>query len=96
MFEALVPFELLVSPVLAQPAPPLDAFAPEAGRRECWRAYLEWHSYTVPFNVTGQPALSLPCGTTAAGLPVGLQIAGLPGADALVLALGAALERALA
>jgi aspartyl-tRNA(Asn)/glutamyl-tRNA(Gln) amidotransferase subunit A len=50
----------------------------------------------VPFNVTGQPVLSLPCGTTESGLPVGLQIAGPLGADALVLSLGAALERALA
>ena len=50
----------------------------------------------MPFNVTGQPALSLPIGVTATGLPVGLQIVGPMGADALVLALGAALERALA
>jgi aspartyl-tRNA(Asn)/glutamyl-tRNA(Gln) amidotransferase subunit A len=40
--------------------------------------------------------LALPCGATPAGLPVALQIAGAPGADALVLAVGAALERALA
>jgi Asp-tRNA(Asn)/Glu-tRNA(Gln) amidotransferase A subunit family amidase len=95
LLDALAPFELVVSPVLTRAAVPLDEFPVEAGRRECWRAYFEWHSYTVPFNVTGQPALSLPCGTTAAGLPVGLQIAGPPGADALVLSLAAALERAL-
>jgi Asp-tRNA(Asn)/Glu-tRNA(Gln) amidotransferase A subunit family amidase len=95
LLDALAPFELVVSPVLTRAAVPLDEFPVEAGRRECWRAYFEWHSYTVPFNVTGQPALSLPCGTTAEGLPVGLQIAGPPGADALVLALAAALERAL-
>ena len=96
VFEAMAPFELLVSPVLTGPALPLAAVPAEAGRRERWRAFFEWHSYTVPFNVTGQPALSLPCGTTASGLPVGLQIAGPMGGDALVLALGAALERALA
>ncbi len=95
LFDALAPFELLVSPVLTRAAVPLDEFPVDGGRRECWRAYFEWHSYTVPFNVTGQPALSLPCGTTAEGLPVGLQIAGPPGADALVFALAAALERAL-
>jgi amidase len=96
LLDALAPFELVVSPVLTEAAVPLDEFPVEAGRRECWRAYFEWHSYTVPFNVTGQPALSLPCGTTAGGLPVGLQIAGPPGADALVFALAAALERAFA
>ena len=78
------------------PAVRLDEFPLGAPRRELWRAYYDWHSYTVPFNVTGQPALSLPIGTTAAGLPVGLQIVGALGADALVLALGAALERARA
>jgi Asp-tRNA(Asn)/Glu-tRNA(Gln) amidotransferase A subunit family amidase len=95
VFDALASFELIVSPVLTQAAVPLDAFPVAGSRRECWRAYVEWHPYTVPFNVTGQPALSLPCGRTAGGLPVGLQIVGPPGADALVLALGAALERAL-
>jgi amidase len=96
VLEALAPFELVVSPVLTRPAVPLDEFPLAAPRRELWSAYYDWHSYTVPFNVTGQPALSLPIGTTADGLPVGLQIAGPPGADALVLALGAAIERALA
>ena len=82
--------------MLTSAALPLDSIPPGTARAERWRASFEWHSYTVPFNVTGQPVLSLPCGTTADGLPVGLQIAGLPGTDALVLALGAALERALA
>jgi Asp-tRNA(Asn)/Glu-tRNA(Gln) amidotransferase A subunit family amidase len=96
VFEAMLPFELIVSPVLSRAALPLDSIAAGTGRAERWRAAFEWHSYTVPFNVTGQPVLSLPCGTTNGGLPVGLQIAGLPGADALIFGLGAALERALA
>ncbi len=96
VLEAMAPYELLVSPVLTRAAPPLDAVPPDAGRAERWRAAFEWHSYTVVFNVTGQPALSVPCGLTAGGLPVGLQIAGPLGADALILSLGAALERALA
>ncbi|HEY3612784.1 MAG TPA: amidase [Gaiellales bacterium] len=96
VLEALAPYELVVCPVLTRPAVPLDEFQLAAPRRELWREYYEWHSYTVPFNVTGQPALSLPIGTTEGGLPVALQIVGAPGADALVLALGAALERALA
>ena len=96
VLEALAAYELVVCPVLTRPAVRLDEFPLGAPRRELWRAYYDWHSYTVPFNVTGQPALSLPIGTTGAGLPVALQIVGAPGDDALVLALGAALERALA
>lgn len=52
-------------------------------------------SFTAPFNVTGHPALSLPCGM-ADGLPVGLQMVGHRGADSALLALAAAVERALA
>ncbi len=35
-------------------------------------------SFTAPFNVTGLPAISVPCGFTASGVPVGMQIAGKP------------------
>jgi Asp-tRNA(Asn)/Glu-tRNA(Gln) amidotransferase A subunit family amidase len=42
---------------------------------------------TVPFNVLGLPAISIPCGFTNAGLPVGLQIVGRPFSEAKVLAL---------
>ncbi len=50
---------------------------------------------TRPFNVTGWPALALPCGPAEDGLPASLQVAARPGADALVLAVGERLERAL-
>jgi amidase len=46
---------------------------------------------TAPFDVTGHPALSVPCGSTA-GLPVGLQFVGAHFDDATVLAAGAAFE----
>jgi len=50
---------------------------------------------TMPFNVTGNPALSLPTGFSSAGLPLSLQIVGRPFEDARVLAMGQALESAL-
>ena len=50
--------------------------------------------FTFPFNVTGQPAISVPCGLTAAGLPVGLQIVGGWHADSLVLRAAACFEAA--
>lgn len=49
-----------------------------------------------PFNLTGQPAISLPCGWTKSGLPVGIQIAGALHRDIAVLQIAEALERRLA
>jgi aspartyl-tRNA(Asn)/glutamyl-tRNA(Gln) amidotransferase subunit A len=51
---------------------------------------------TSPFNFSGLPAISLPCGTDRNGLPVGLQLVGRPGADATVLAAARWCEQALA
>jgi len=50
--------------------------------------------YTYPFNLTGNPAASVPCGFTADGFPIGLQIVGRRFADALVLRVSAAFEEA--
>lgn len=50
---------------------------------------------TMPFNVTGNPALSTPIGFSSEGLPLGLQIVGRPFADATTLRIGRALERAM-
>ena len=50
--------------------------------------------FPTPVKVTGLPALSVPCGFTQAGLPAGLQIVGPPGAEAMVLRVGDAYERA--
>ncbi len=49
-------------------------------------------TFTFPFNLTGQPAATVPCGFTAEGLPVGLQIVGRWHADAMVLRAAAAFE----
>jgi aspartyl-tRNA(Asn)/glutamyl-tRNA(Gln) amidotransferase subunit A len=52
-------------------------------------------SLTRPFNALGWPALALPCGPAEDGLPASLQIAARPGDDALVLAVGEAIEARL-
>ncbi|MGE0824334.1 MAG: amidase [Candidatus Binatia bacterium] len=54
----------------------------------------DWIPYTYPFNLTGNPAASVPCGFTADGLPVGLQIVGRRFDDALVLRASAAFAEA--
>ena len=50
--------------------------------------------FTGPWNLTGQPALSVPCGFTPQGLPVGLQVVGRPFDEQAVLRIGDAYERA--
>jgi aspartyl-tRNA(Asn)/glutamyl-tRNA(Gln) amidotransferase subunit A len=79
-------YDLLALPTSPQPA---YGFGEEAGRPNWKRT-----SFTRPFNVTGQPALSLPCGFNTAGLPIGLQLVGRPFADATVLAAAQAYEQA--
>ncbi len=88
---------LLVTPTLAVapfPHPTGQRPGPDSIEGVAVNPFLGW-LLTFPANLTGQPAISLPCGFTAAGLPVGLQIVGRPGADADVLCAAAALERAL-
>jgi Asp-tRNA(Asn)/Glu-tRNA(Gln) amidotransferase A subunit family amidase len=53
--------------------------------------HLGW-IFTWPFNLTGQPAVSIPCGWTADGLPLGLQLVGRRGQDGLVLRVATAIE----
>jgi aspartyl-tRNA(Asn)/glutamyl-tRNA(Gln) amidotransferase subunit A len=52
--------------------------------------------FTGPFNLTGQPAISVPCGSTAQGLPIGVQLVGRPFAEPTLLRAAAAVEAAMA
>src|SRR5579871_322313 len=54
-----------------------------------------YQQFLVPYNVTGQPAMSLPLGMHSNGLPIGVQLGARPGEDHLLIELGAALERAM-
>ena len=91
MHRFLARFDLLITPTLAVAAFPLDAppIREIAGQPV---SPLGWTPFTFPFNLTGQPAASVPAGFTAAGLPVGLQIVGRRHADRTVLAASAAFE----
>jgi Asp-tRNA(Asn)/Glu-tRNA(Gln) amidotransferase A subunit family amidase len=85
-------YDLLLTPTIACPpfAVGFDNPTEIAGRPV--GAYA-WIPFTYPFNLTGQPAASVPCGFTAEGLPVGLQIVGRRMADVAVLRAAAAFER---
>jgi aspartyl-tRNA(Asn)/glutamyl-tRNA(Gln) amidotransferase subunit A len=84
-------YDLLVTPTLAIPAFNVGEEYPgkKAGRR-----WTDWTPFSYPFNLTQQPAASVPCGTTKAGLPVGLHVVGPKYADALVLRACRAFEAA--
>ena len=85
-------FDLLLSPTLAVVpfAVGQDDADPLHGEK---LDPLQWTRFTYPFNLTGQPAASIPAGWTSSGLPVGLQIIGDRYADLLVLQAARALEQ---
>jgi len=85
-------FDLLLTPTLARPAEQLD-WDPGPFETAITEGWLGWLPFTYPFNVSGQPAISLPCGHTREHLPIGLQIVGRPAGEATVLAVAAAYER---
>jgi aspartyl-tRNA(Asn)/glutamyl-tRNA(Gln) amidotransferase subunit A len=84
-------FDLLLTPTMPIPAFSTGQDAPDGWPSTLWTS---WTPYTYPFNMTQQPALSLPCGLTAGRRPIGLQVVGPRHADALVLRAGRAYERA--
>ncbi len=88
--------DLLASPTIALPPfphPGLAGLGPAQVAGQQIDRHLGWF-FTWPFNLTGQPAVSIPCGWTEDGLPLGLQLVGRRGADGLVLRVAAAIERA--
>jgi aspartyl-tRNA(Asn)/glutamyl-tRNA(Gln) amidotransferase subunit A len=82
-------YDLLITPTMPIAAFPTSLQAPEGWPAQLWTS---WTPYTYPFNLTQQPALSVPCGFTDSGLPVGMQIVGPRHADRLVLRAGQAFQ----
>jgi aspartyl-tRNA(Asn)/glutamyl-tRNA(Gln) amidotransferase subunit A len=82
-------FDLLVTPAVAVPA--FEA-RPAGHTPMSPEAMLGWTPFSYPFNLTQQPAITVPCGLTSDGLPIGLQIVGRMFDDATVLRAGRAYE----
>jgi amidase len=83
-------FDVLLSPVMPTPPPPLGYFeGPEGVRRS-----VDILCFTSQFNATGQPAASVPMTVTDEQWPVGVQIVGPYGREDLLIALGSQLEQA--
>lgn len=94
LIEALGDADVLVTPTLPCAPPPAgQTIVSIDGRALPVAAQLT--RFTSPFNMTGLPALSIPCGHDMEGLPVSVQLIGRPGEDARVLAAGRWVERLL-
>lgn len=91
--EVMAQFDLLVTPATAAPAFPSGKPSKAIAGRAV-DPFWGHHPHLFPFNMTGQPAASVPC-CMVRGLPVGVQVVGRRGDDALVFQAAAALEKAL-
>jgi aspartyl-tRNA(Asn)/glutamyl-tRNA(Gln) amidotransferase subunit A len=91
MFESI---DVLIAPTLATPAFRVDKPEitwPDGSKEAATDAYVR---LSAPANVTGLPALSVPCGFTTGGLPIGMQILGRPFSEPTLLTVGEAYESA--
>jgi amidase len=88
--------DVLVTPTLAKPPIEIGALRPAEGEPPIQMLVnaAGWVPFTPVFNVTGQPAISLPLHQTAGGLPVGVQFVGAPAGEEILLSLAAQLEEA--
>ena len=83
-------YDLLLTPQMPLPAIEVGHVTPpEDGWGDEW---IGWSPYTYPFNLTQQPAASVPCGFTSDGLPIGLQIVGPMRGDMAVMRAARAFE----
>ncbi|MBN8755895.1 MULTISPECIES: amidase [Variovorax] len=91
-------FDVLVSPTVSAPPLPIDMDVSgevEIGGKPAGTIRGAWYPYTYPMNLTGHPALSMPCGKSTNGLPIGLQLAGRWYDDDYLLAIAGLVEQAL-
>ncbi|MGO9487608.1 MAG: amidase [Solirubrobacteraceae bacterium] len=91
--RVLEEFDFLITPAVARLAPPIGALR---GRGALWtlNAVAGWVPYNGVWNLTGQPAVSVPAGLSDDGLPLAVQIVSRPGQEGPLLALAAQLEDA--
>lgn len=80
---------ILLSPTVAVAPFAVGLMSPEGYDPSDW---FSWAPFTFPFNMTGQPALTVPCGLTSDRLPIGLQLVGAPYAEKLLLSVARAFE----
>jgi aspartyl-tRNA(Asn)/glutamyl-tRNA(Gln) amidotransferase subunit A len=84
-------WDFLLTPSVSVAAFPADKLMPDHWPQHAWD-WVSWAEFSYPFNMSWNPAASVPCGFTEAGLPVGLQIVGKRFDDLGVLQASAAFE----
>jgi amidase len=88
-------YDALLMPTLAVPPVRVGAFVPDPDKPGQWMLdILNFVAFTYVYNLTGQPAMSMPLHTSAAGLPIGVQFAGRFGDEATLFRLAAQIETA--
>lgn len=88
-------YDVLITPTVPWVPPMRDRFPATESYDEKWAEYALWEAFTSPANVTGQPAIALPCRTLSGpGVPIGVQLIGRYGGEAELFTLAAAYERA--
>ncbi len=90
MSEFFSDYDLLVIPTNPTTAYPHGTREPLSEQYDNWNTTV---CFTAPLNITGNPAISVPCGFSKSGLPIGLQIVGKLGFDSMVLNMARAFER---
>jgi aspartyl-tRNA(Asn)/glutamyl-tRNA(Gln) amidotransferase subunit A len=91
--QILTDVDLLLSPTEPVTAPPILAEKVQAGEQTIGTT-AALTQYTRPYNITGGPAISVPCGFSESGMPIGLQLAGKPFDELTVLRAAHAYEQA--
>ena len=86
-------YDLLLTPTMPVTALKAGRMTPERG--DFGDDWINWSPYTYPFNLTQQPAASVPSGLASNGLPMGVQIVGALRADKMVLRAARAIEKAM-
>jgi amidase len=89
-------FDVLITPTLARPPWPIGPLGPNGGSgMEVLARFNDASPFCIPFNASGQPAISLPLGWSADGLPIGVQLVAAYGREDVLLRLASQLEAAV-
>ena len=92
--EATAHVDVVLTPTLAQQPAPIGGIRNDDDPAADFEAQKAFTPFTSPYNMTGQPAMSLPVHWTRAGLPIGVQLVGRPMGEQVLLNLAAQVEAA--